>query len=221
MDKGVLIVEGNADVFFFDALLREWQIRGVKVSPPASVNRVNGKFHAIETLSIYVKQLLDASIEGLAIVLDADTPLVDQMRGLDPTLQAVDQKMNEAGFSRSSIVGRGYVYAPRSGASRARVFLWVMPDCRSDGSLEDFVRQQVDPKTLQASWYAKAKAAVDELNEPLFDRAAHSLKATTSTWLAWQRYPGKGMQSVVGDHLIDLDNGNASLLKSWLKAAFP
>lgn len=220
MTDNVLIVEGNADVFFFDALIREWNLPSVEVSPPASVSRANGKFHAIATLDVYVKQLLDDSIRRLAIVVDADTPLDDQSRGLAVTLAAIDRRMNSHGFSRTSCAGGGFVYTPRASKKTSQVFLWVMPDSITDGSLEDFVRIQVPDSGDQSDWYKRARDTVAALDTPLFNRQAHELKAITSTWLAWQRYPGKGMQSVVGDRLIDLESGLASQLRSWLSAAF-
>jgi len=220
MKSSVLIVEGNSDVFFFDALLRVWKISGVAVSPPASVQRVNGKFHAIETLPIYVKQLLDQSIDRLAIILDSDTPLTNQVRGVQATLSAVDRKLNEFEFSRSEVPGGGFVYFSRKNSNAAKIYLWLMPDCKQDGSLEHFVATQVSGNAIQADWYQKAESTVDSIINPLFDPTAHRMKAVTSTWLAWQRYPGKGMQSVVGDGLIDLDGGMAASLRAWLTQAF-
>lgn len=218
--KGTLIVEGNADVFFFDALLREWKINGVTVSPPASVKRVNGKFHAIEALGIFTKQLLDESIDRLGIVLDADSPLEQENRGFQTTLSAVDKRLNTYGFSRSSVVGGGFIYSMRSGKMNRKIYLWVMPDSNSDGTLENFVRNQLLKDSAQDEWYEQARNAVNSLESPMFNRAAHELKAVTSTWLAWQKYPGKGIQSVVGDGLIDLSGGTAQNLKNWLEVAF-
>lgn len=221
MSKRILIVEGNADVFFFDALKRVFKIDSLAVSPPASVNRHNGKFHAISCLDIYCKQLLDRSIDCLALVVDADTPLEDQERGLKVTLIAIDKQLSKHGFHRTSLTGGGYVYKAKTKIGSFEVGVWIMPDCENDGSLETFIKNQISKQSPQFEWFNKAHATNAALKEPLFDRNAHGLKADVSTWLAWQRYPGKGMQSVVGDDLIDLDCGVALNLKNWMHTVFP
>jgi hypothetical protein len=221
MSKRILIVEGNADVFFFDALKRVFEIKDLVVSPPASVTRANGKFHAISCLGIYSKQLLDRSIDRLGLVVDADTPLEDQKRGVSLTLQKIDQQLAKHNFHRASLQGGGYVYTVKTNIGKFEIGVWIMPDCASDGSLETFVRNQIPKGSEQGDWFSKAQKAVAALDGPLFDRAAHGLKAEVSTWLAWQKYPGKGMQSVVGDALIDLNGGTAGSLKNWMKRVFP
>ena len=221
MSKRILIVEGNADVFFFDALKRVFNIKDLVVSPPASVTRANGKFHAISCLGIYSKQLLDRSIDCLGLVVDADTPLEDQKRGHALTLQKIDHQLAAYKFNRTSVQGGGYLYTVKTNIGKFEIGVWIMPDCVSDGSLETFIRNQIPTGSKQGDWFNKAQKAVAELDAPLFDRASHSLKAEVSTWLAWQRYPGKGMQSVVGDALIDLEGKTAGNLKNWMQRIFP
>lgn len=217
----VLVVEGNADVFFFDAMLRELELNGVEVSPPASVRRANGKFHAIEAMEIFVKQLLDQSIERLGLVVDADTPLAGQDRGFAPTIRAVDEKLSGYGFSRTSRPnGEGFIYGQPAVKNSPKIYVWIMPDSCGDGALEHFVRAQVGANEVQRNWYQRAEAVVGQIADPLFNPDAHKIKAVTSTWLAWQKYPGKGMQSVVGDKLIDLEGGLAAKLNGWLRSAF-
>lgn len=219
--KRILIVEGNADVFFFDALKRVFGIKDLEVSPPASVTRHNGKFHAIDCLGIYTKQLLDRSIDRLGLVVDADTPLENQVRGLSVTLQRIDKQLSQHSFQRSSLKGGGYLYTAKTNIGIFEIGVWVMPDSQSDGSLETFVQKQIPKGSTQELLFNEAKKIVSGLKDPLFDPASHSLKAEVSTWLAWQKYPGKGMQSVVGDTLIDLQGGIAGNLKNWMKKTFP
>jgi hypothetical protein len=221
MNKRILIVEGNADVFFFDALKRVFKINDLDVSPPASVHRHNGKFHAISCLDIYCKQLLDRSIDCLALVVDADTPLKDQDRGLKVTLKAIDSQLSKHSFKRTTLAGGGYVYKATTDIGSFEVGVWIMPDCENDGSLETFIKNQISKSSPQFEWFNRAKTTNASLVEPLFDRDAHGLKADVSTWLAWQKYPGKGMQSVVGDELIDLNFGVALNLKKWMNTIFP
>lgn len=221
MSKRILIVEGNADVFFFDALKRVFGINNLEVSPPASVNRHNGKFHAISCLDIYCKQLLDRSIDRLALVVDADTPLDNQQRGLADTLKAIDKQLGKHAFMRRSLPGGGYLYQAKTNIGVFEVGVWIMPDCSNNGSLETFIRDQIPAASIQDKWFQQAVTTNAALINPLFDRSAHGLKADVSTWLAWQRYPGKGMQSVVGDALVDLTYGTAVSLKNWMKRIFP
>lgn len=220
MKKRILVVEGNSDVFFFDAINREFGIKDVEVCPPASVRRHNGKFHAIECLYLFAKQLMDQSIERLALVVDSDTPLENQKRGLVETLSHLDAKLGSLGFNRSQVSGGGYLYKAKTKFGSFEIGVWVMPDCRFDGSLESFVASQIAATGFQAELFALAKRTTASLQEPLFDRAAHGLKADVSTWLAWQKNPGKGIQSVVGDKLIDLTGGTSTNLKNWLTKVF-
>ena len=221
MGKRILIVEGNSDLFFFDAIIRKFGIKDVEVCPPASVKRHNGKFHAIDCLYSYAKQLLDKSIERLALVVDSDTPLQDQARGLKITLNHLDNKLSTLGFKRSSIHGGGFLYQTQTKVGKFEIGVWIMPDCQDDGSLETFVAQHIDSSSAQGTLFNHAKNTTAKIAKPLFDRDAHGLKADVATWLAWQKNPGKGIQSVVGDNLIDLNRGVALSLKNWLKKVFP
>ena len=74
----ILLVEGNTDKIFFEALLRLLDLQGeVLVAPPRHLsarayNSKQGVFNYLKT--VLLQQLEDGSISRLALVVDADSP---------------------------------------------------------------------------------------------------------------------------------------------------
>ena len=74
--KNILLVEGEADRAFFEALCQRWQLPvQVKVSTPRDAGYTKdtkqAAFAVLET--VYLGQLADGHIERLAIAVDADS----------------------------------------------------------------------------------------------------------------------------------------------------
>ncbi|CAA7625543.1 conserved hypothetical protein [Magnetospirillum sp. LM-5] len=97
---------------------------------------------------------------------------------------------------------------------RPRIGVWLMPDNRTTGILEDFVAFMVPAGD---ALYPRAEAAVVGLDKFTASLAA---KATIHTWLAWQDEPGRPMGQAVTKRFLDPDCPQATIFADWLRRLF-
>ena len=221
MTQKILLVEGPNDTLFFQAWCREVRLKGITVAPPAHLGAQGmGKGNAFKLLPTLLQQLKDGTVDRLGIVLDADHPL-NHHQGFDNSYRKI------AGYLESALKFNvpkrlppqraGFLFDHPDGLPP--VGLWIMPDNRQDGMLEDFIKQAITTEP-QKEVLEEACSAVSRLNPPLFNRDFHLSKAEIATWLAWQAEPGKPMASAVGDQLIDLKSPLPDQFTQWLRQVF-
>ena len=157
--------------------------------------------------------MADGNVEKLAVVVDADYAAFDG-RGRETVHAEYRDLLSELGYRRTpQRAGSGAVFVHEDGLPS--VGLWIMPDNRSDGMLEDSLSQTVARDSH--SLFEHARDAVKSLPNPLFDPARHGSKAVVATWLSWQRMPGKHIVSAVGERLLDLKSDLMRQIRSWLE----
>ena len=98
-----------------------------------------------------------------------------------------------------------------------RVGIWLWPDNRSPGELEDFVEAMI-PRD-DGVW-PLAQAYVDGIPEaePRFP-AGKTLKTQLHAWLATHRTPGR-MSSAIGTGDLEVDGPVAERFADWLRRLF-
>lgn len=98
------------------------------------------------------------------------------------------------------------------------VGIWMMPDNRSSGILEDFVQKLVPPDN---PLLLRARQAVKEIPSDLRRfRKQHAPKAEIYTWLAWQEKPGCSFGPAVKSGLLDGNQPAAKDFMAWLRRVF-
>lgn len=217
MGRKHLLVEGADDSTFYDAFLRVAAIPRVSVTTPKHIGGVvDGKTNAIHNLPTLIRQMEDGSITACGVVVDADYD-AEHGLGYSKTLLKAREKLAECGYARETpIPSGGFLFRHSDGLPS--VGLWIMPNNRDDGMLEDFVKSCIGDEA-QDALHTLACRAVGSLNPPLF-KTIHRSKAEVSTWLAWQRAPGAAIETVVGNRLIDLNSTPATQLKTWMTSLF-
>jgi hypothetical protein len=216
METKFLLAEGIRDANFLEALCRKFGIKNVTVKPPSTLGaQGDGWGNTIRLAETLARQMVDGQVGRLAITTDADhTDFND--RGYKQVSSGYREMLRTLGYARPPIqIGTGAVYAHDDGLPSIGV--WIMPNNTSDGMIEDFILNAVAAES--AAWLEKARQTVASLDRPLFDRQRHDSKAIVSTWLAWQRMPGKQIVSTVGDGLIDLETTQIQNLRQWLLAS--
>ena len=91
--------------------------------------------------------------------------------------------------------------------------LWVMPNNRDEGMLEDWIKHCIHPD--ENDLFAHAGTVVDTLPQTKF-KPIHISKAEVATWLAWQKKPGHGLYHSVEENLIDTNSVLFKELSDWL-----
>ena len=111
----------------------------------------------------------------------------------------------------------GTVLESPTGTSLPRAGVWIMPDNKTPGILEDFLRFLIpnQPNPL----FAHAERSVATVPERRFGEN-DAPKALIHTWLAWQDEPGKPYGTAITARFLDSRLPEAQALAGWLGRLF-
>ena len=200
-----LLVEGNDDQHVVWAICEK-----LAISESSDVIDCNSDFQAIGQLSSRIK-LRNASVLG--IVLDADTDL--EKRWIQ-----VCNKLRPFGYVLPNSPDPDGTRIPSPGNRYPQVGIWLMPDNKSTGMLEDFA-QQLIPEFDQL--LPIAQQVITEINtEPRKAKfkAIHTSKALIHTWLAWQEHPGTPMGQALTNSYLSSNHELCTRFITWLNTLF-
>lgn len=112
----------------------------------------------------------------------------------------------------------GTVLEPPKGTLLPRVGIWMMPDNRNKGILEDFLRFLIPEgsKLFEHVKLSMANIPGDEIRFGKLDEP----KALVHTWLAWQKEPGKPLGTAITARYLDPDVPEVDVLVGWLNRLF-
>lgn len=217
MNKKILIVEGESDKKFFESFIKKTQLEiGIQVDTPLSLGAgKDGKTAGFKLLPQLLKQLVDGRVTHLAMVVDAD--MRNDNWGYENTVKLIAEKISDSGYNdRPDRYDTGLSFPHSDGLNNFG--LWVMPDNRSEGMLEDWIRTAI--ATKESSLLNIAIDTVSRLPKPTKFNQRHTSKANIATWMAWQKIPGKGLEAVIDDELINMNSESVANFLSWLKHTY-
>ena len=212
MSKRILLVEGEADKSFFKEVCKILKLHTkVEVAPPKGIGGShNNKEGVLNHLNkVLIKQVGDAEITRLAIIIDADS--VVNGGGYKCAIDRVAKIVHPYGFTLVSNPVGGVIF--QHDDDLADFGLWVMPNNCDEGMLEDWIKDCVHPD--EKNLFAHAETVVDTLPQTKF-KPIHISKAEVATWLAWQKKPGHGLYHAVEEQLIDINSELFKELSDWL-----
>ncbi len=225
--QNLVITEGKDDMHVFHHLLAHYGVpKGIIDFKP-----YDGLPNLLEALP---QQLRASGLERLGVVVDADTDLTARWNSLKHILTKAgylnlpDDPLPEGTIINEEDISGiltedGDEVITEDGAvivqeGLPKVGIWIMPDNKLPGMLEDFVSFLVpenDPL------WDKAKGCLDEIPEDQrrFSEA-HFAKAHIHTWLAWQKEPGTPLGSAINQRYLKADAAHARVLIEWVKRLF-
>lgn len=217
-----LLVEGEHDRMFAEACCEKIGMKGkIQIGPPSRMpggaNLGNGKGNAIKLLPDLIAQLNDGVVTHLGLVIDADFNETDGL-GFEKTWDKVTCLLSEHKYAippKPDNASNGFCFTHQDGLKDFG--LWIMPDNRCDGILEDFIKGSVieaERKLLE-----HACQTVAALPNPKFKPNRKS-KAEVASWMAWQASPGQALSGAVGARLLDFESGLAWRYTQWLRKVF-
>jgi hypothetical protein len=158
-------------------------------------------------------ELNGSSRRALGIVLDAETKpnsAWERVRSFakisDPPFEQVPDEMPDAGLVIVNAEGK-------------RLGLWIMPDNKSPGMLEDFLRFLVPDDSDLLFRHAVASVTVAR-NIGAKCHEVHLPKAHLHTWLAWQEPPGERIGTAISMKLLDPRRSMAAAFVAWFKLLY-
>jgi hypothetical protein len=201
-DPLLLVVEGPDDKHVI------WAVLARHGFAPSFMIKDEGGFENLHSrLSRRLKPGTD--LERFGIVVDANSHI-------DRRWQSIKDVLKNAGYEAlpdnpdpsGTIVEHEIL---------PRVGIWIMPDNRLPGALEDYLAFLVPAGD---ALFERSKRCVDEI--PPEERRftdAHRSKALIHTWLAWQKEPGKPLGQAVTVYL-ETDGPDVTLFLDWLTRLF-
>lgn len=198
----VLLVEGNDDLHVCASLFKRNEI-----PETFTLHDVGGVDRLLEMLPV---QLKASGIERVGMVVDAD---------LDATARwnRIRSVLISAGFSNIATTpnANGTVLEH---TDMPRVGIWLMPDNRLPGMVEDFAAYLIPQNDLLS---ARANRVINEI--PTQERRFsihHRAKAHIHTWLAWQADPGTPMGLAITKKYLDGTAASAGPFLNWIRKLF-
>lgn len=214
----LLLLEGPDDLFVLIHLLQRHQIVCNDPEKPdefeadtISIEVCGGFDGARETMVAQLKIMAGENRpQWLGIIVDADADPQARWRSFQAALTDAHYAHIPANPDPEGTI----IDQP----DLPRVGIWLMPDNRVDGSLEDFIRFLV-PR--DDTLWPHAEDAVRRLpDDPRKFAKKDEQKALIHTWLAWQKEPGRPMGQAIMKKYLDSHSPHALQLIAWIKKLF-
>ena len=208
-----LLVEGKNDRHVIWALCQKYRVPEtfsveIVVNDDFKSRETQGVEELIKSLPV---KLAEENLQTLGIVVDADLDITARW-------QAVTNKLRDFGYQNipKAPVENGWIDTQ---PELPKIGVWVMPDNKLPGMLEDFVAYLIPSEDKLRE---KAAAILDEIEtEQLnFYSLIHRQKAFIHTWLAWQAKPGMPMGQAITAKALSGDRAIAGIFISWLNKLF-
>jgi len=214
--QNYLLVEGSDDAHVFKSLFEYFQIpyefRGLPKynPPPKGLIKIIDKGGIENLLATLSTELKGSEERRLGIIIDADSDIAARW-------QAV----------RNKLVAFGYHAVPETPLPDGTIIdeegpplvgVWLMPNNKLPGMLEDFVSflvPQGDTLWPMAEDIIQRVIEIDR-RFPLAQRS----KANIHTWLAWQEEPGKPMGQAITKRYLKAESTHAQQLMAWIHQVF-
>ena len=190
-----LLVEGETDQSVIPYLM---EANGVTWPDPPNSPVCIKKYGGVDEIlkpGVIEGEVKASGLEALGIVVDANGDAVARWDQLRTSCSSEFAELPD------QIPAEGLEVVHSYGSPR--VGIWIMPDNRLTGMLEDFLVQLIPPEQ-PSNLYGLARNCVAESKRrgaPFRD--VHERKAEIYTWLAWQDEPGTRLHEAVKHRFLD------------------
>lgn len=199
-----LYVEGSDDEHVIGQLLIR---RGFDPLALPEFKESGSKEEVLRAIRVAVRAATGGSV---AFVLDGND---------DPKAawEAAASRLRDVGVeSPAKIPAVGF--AGKSEDYGTRVGVWVMPDNRQTGALEDFLQDLIEAGDPLLPHAEDSAARAKELGARFPSTAA--LKAVLHTWLAWQKKPGRPYGVAIKARYFGATSAAAEQFLTWFEQVF-
>lgn len=205
--KSVLLVEGKDDQHVIWALLEHYRVPDTFI-----VNDCDGIENLLREVSL--RLTTPTMYKCIGVVMDADV----NIKGRYDSFRSILEATGVYDFSQTSLSETGTLIKP-SDENYPVLGLWLMPNNRSNGMLEDFVMTLADENDALMS---ESDAVLSSLEGRSINRYAqvHRSKAKIHTYLAWQEEPGKPMGQAITAKVLHAESESAKIFVEWIRELF-
>ena len=212
-EPSILWVEGKDDLHAIGHLLSRHSVDyeripvDIKTPVGSEDEATGGRDPLLEGMQTAV---MTSTGRAAGFILDADEVAQDRWRAVCSRLKGVGLTPPD------EIPGSGYV--DQSDAYQARVGVWLMPDNRRSGALEEFLQDLVDSGDFILPIAKESTDLAKDRGAPFPDSKRR--KAVLHAWLAWQESPGLPYGSAIRARYFRHDSPDALAFVEWFKNLF-
>ena len=204
--KNLLLVEGKDDQHVIYAIRDSYNIS----KDAFNIQEKQGIENLFEGFEVNLIEG-SSSIERIGIVIDADLNLNARWQKTLDILRKADYQIATAQPNEDGTIFEQEL-KPKCG-------VWIMPDNKIHGMLEDFLGFLVPPNDKIWAKSVECSKEILEMPEKSFP-AIHLSKAQIHAYLAWQKEPGKPFGTAITAKYLQADNPHCEKFVDWLKRLF-
>jgi hypothetical protein len=200
--KKKLLVEGNDDQHVVWALCQKFELE-----ENFDIIDCNSISNLILQIPVRIKE---SGVETIGVIIDADTDLTARWNSLATLLKKQDYIIPTFLPEEGLIISQ---------PGKPKIGIWVMPDNKIAGMLEDFISFLIpaDDKLKSIAVDTLNSIETEEVNKYSL---IHKSKALIHTWLAWQENPGTPMGLAITKRYLTTDHAKTILFINWLTKLF-
>ena len=159
---------------------------------------------------VIAAELRATGLQALGVIIDANSNASQRWeqvkKRIDPEFESLPDQIPRSGLQIMHPQG------PRFG-------IWIMPDNRFSGMLEDFLVELIPNDARDIYELAKHCAKKAATRGAPF-KATHQTKAEVHTWLAWQDEPGRQLHQAVEHRIFDAESPQSQPFVKWFRELF-
>ncbi len=203
--KKVLLVEGPDDEHVVKHICN---VRGI-----TRLDEIIASGGIDKLLESFPVRLKASGVESIGVIVDADISMNNRWRSLK-------EHLKKAGYNNVPMNpnSSGTILSPPSNSILPRAGIWLMPDNKNKGILEDFLHFLI-PSDSSLLQHAKNSIKGIPKSELRFKKKENS-KALIHTWLAWQEEPGKPLGISITAKYLSHDVPEVDTFVNWIKQLF-
>lgn len=204
-DKRILLVEGANDKHVILAIQGR---RGVGLLDKEQIVDCGDCGRLLSSLPVRINE---SDVTRLGVVIDADVNVASRWTEIREILIS-------AGYADVPPIPieQGTILEASANSLHPRVGVWLMPDNKNTGILEDFLRFLVPPN---CRLFRHAENVLSTIPERRFSEVA-APKALIHTWLAWQADPGRPLGQSITAKYLEHEVPEVDVFMMWLHRLF-
>lgn len=208
MNKNILLVEGPNDGSMISGLL----YKHAMYIPDSKIISCVGIENLLVQLDLYLKN--SSAYNTICIVVDADKSVDSRWQQLRDRLWRTGKYNCKKMFLNKD----GMIIEPIE-TDDAKVGVWIMPNNKSQGTLEDFI---LDMIPQEDELFKEVERELLHLESAKIHRYKDKCrnKAKVHTFLAWNESPGCSLNTAIVSRILNPNTELANAFVTWIKNLF-
>lgn len=205
-----LLVEGDTDKRVIPYLMEANGVTWEVEKQPVVFIEPFGSVEEILKPGVIEAELRASGIQTLGLVVDANGNAKNRWEQIKNRCQAEFEVLPD------DIPAGGLIIKHSEGAGFG---VWIMPDNKFSGMLEDFLITLI-PREAQGLLNLAKKCVDRAAKNGATYRRSQTKKAELHTWLAWQDEPGRQLHQAIHYRILEPGKPESKPFVSWFRSLF-